>query len=160
VAACSSDHTVASTIATEVTQLSLTLAAGTYLFNYFLIISSSTSSTGLKFGINYTGTMTQMANLLSMCTTGTANATGVNDDQAALNAGQMMEGWNSTTETTTAPNIGPYTGVSVTSQPGFNRIEGIIVVSDGGDLELWHGSETSVTTTVYAGSSLILRKVA
>lgn len=39
-------------------------------------------------------------------------------------------------------------------------IEGTFVCTVTGDLELWHGSETAASTTVKAGSSLILQKIA
>jgi hypothetical protein len=38
-------------------------------------------------------------------------------------------------------------------------IKGIIEVSDGGDLELWHASSAANSTTVESGSNLIVTRV-
>jgi hypothetical protein len=39
-------------------------------------------------------------------------------------------------------------------------IEGYIIVTAAGDLELWHASEVAAASTVKAGSSLILQRTA
>jgi hypothetical protein len=39
-------------------------------------------------------------------------------------------------------------------------IEGIIIVTGSGDLELWHSSETATNTSVEVGSSLVVIRTA
>ena len=153
------DHSVASTTATEVTGLQLTLTAGTYHFRYALIVQSSATGTGLKFGINYTGTTTRFVAALTWFSTGTTAATGVAEDAINTLTGNVVEHSVTRTLSTTAPNLGPYTGVAAADVDVLNIIEGIIEVSNGGDLELWHGSEGAVATRVEAGSCLILTKI-
>ena len=39
-------------------------------------------------------------------------------------------------------------------------IEGLMIVTVAGDLQLYHGSENAVATTIKTGSSLVLTKTA
>ena len=151
---------IASTTATELTELQHTLTAGTYYLHAPLIVQSSATGTGLKFGVNYTGTVTRMACTLRYPSTGTTASTGVADDVAAVLTGSLWEAMAATTETTSAPNLGPYTGVAVANTNILNVIECLIVVSDSGDLEIWHGSEGAVSTSVEVGSASRVTKLA
>lgn len=153
-------HALASTTATEVTELQHTLSAGTYHLYAPLIVQSSATGTGLKFGVNYTGTVTRMACTLRFPTTGTTAATGVADDVAAVLTGSLWEAMAATTESTSAPNLGPYTGVAAANTNILNVIECQLVVSDSGDLEIWHGSEGAVSTSVEVGSASRVTKLA
>ena len=152
------DHAISSTTATEVMQAP-TLAAGTYVFEWFIVGQSATTTVGLKFGVNYTGTATTFVARLEQGTTGAAAATGVVDGTIATLTGNVLEHSSAITETTAAPNLGPTTGVSTVNENALYTIRGVMVVTNGGDLELWHGSETATSTTVKAGTSLILTKV-
>lgn len=147
----------ATTTGVEITGLQTALTSGRYVFQYFIIGRSSITTTGLKFGINYTGTTTSFRASMRITGTGTAAVTGIADD--ANTAAQIVEGFATRTLSTTAPNMGPYVGVATINQDILHVIEGIIIVSTSGDLELWHGSETAASTQVMAGSSLILTRV-
>lgn len=155
-----SQHALASTTATEVTGLQHSLTAGTYHLYAPLIVRSSATGTGLKFGVNYTGTVTRMACTLRYPSTGTTGSTGVADDVAAVLTGSLWEAMAATTESTTAPNLGPYTGVAAANTNILNVIECQLVVSDSGDLEIWHGSEGAVSTSVEVGSASRVTKLA
>jgi hypothetical protein len=61
--------------------------------------------------------------------------------------------------TTTAPT-GTTSGVAVVNSDFLVVIRGIMVVTDSGDLELWHKSETATSTTVELGSSLVVIRTA
>lgn len=154
-----SQHSVSSTTATEVTGLQHSLTAGSYHVRYNLIVQTSATTTGLKFGVNYTGTVTRMACVYLFPTTGTTAATGIMEDSIAANTGNLLEQSTAITETTTAPNMGPNAGSAATNTNMWNVVDCTVVVSDSGDLELWHGSETANATTVEVGSSAVLTKV-
>jgi hypothetical protein len=156
----SSQHSVASTTQTEVTGLQQTLVAGTYRFSYFLICQSGTAADGLTFSVNYTGTVTKMVALLSWPDTGVIAALGAVDDVANAATGQLIAYAVTKTKATTVANLSTGTaGVASTGSDLFLKIEGVIVVSDGGDFELWHGSESTNATTVEVGSSLLMTRV-
>ncbi len=146
------------TTGVEITNLEQTLEVGTYVFQYFLIGQAAAISTGLKFGINFTGTLTSFRASLRQVGTGTTAVTGSGDD--VNTAAQIIEGFTTRSLSTTIPNLGPTLGVATANQDVQLVIEGIIIVSSTGNLELWHGSEVAASTQVMAGSSLILTKVA
>jgi hypothetical protein len=157
-----SDHQISVTTATEVTGLGpITLAAGTYLFEYWLIVQSATATVSPMYGINFTGTAARKnfwmdyadasATLLAML--GIADAQGT----TALGfAGRQAQNAYSTA----APNMGHVAGVDPINADILVKISGFIVVTAPGDLELWHGSETATSTTIKAGSSCIVHRVA
>jgi hypothetical protein len=158
-AALASDHVTVSTHTTG-TEVSLgaTLAAGTYVFQFFLLAQSSATATALRFGINFTGTAAVRKFVLRYPTTGTtaANATASNEAPATT---ALHESTTSETFSTTAPNLGG-AAVANANQNALYVIEGLIIVTATGDLELWHGSETNNATTIKEGSSLIITKIA
>lgn len=155
-------HTLASTTATEVTEISTALTAGTYVYKYSLRVQSSATGTGLGFGINYTGTATSLVATAYWLGTGTAASTGVLDDSTedlGPAAEQIIEGGTFNTESTTNPNMDVMAGVAAANQDAYVTIEGVIVVSDIGDIELWHNSETAANTSVMPGSSLVITQI-
>lgn len=155
-----SQHSVSSTTATEVTGLQATLVAGTYRYDYRLIVQSSTAADGLKFGINYTGTASKIVSMLTWPDTGVTAALGAVDDTAAATTGQIVAHSTSRAETTTAPDMNTGTaGVATQAVNLMVQITGVCVVTDGGDLELWHASESTNATTVEVGSSLQITRV-
>ena len=156
----SSDYTNATTTGTSVTGLAFTgLVAGTYRVQWTLFVASDTTTTSFKFGVNYTGTVTRMMNMAQFPSAGVTAATGTMIDVANAVTGQVLAYANSTTETTTAPNLGPWVGVTTINV--FHRImvESLVVVSDSGDLELWAGAEVATTITIKAGSMGVLHRV-
>jgi hypothetical protein len=156
-----SNHVATTVAPTEVTEMSMTLVAGTYRFSYFLIVQSATTTVGINFAINYTGTSTRITYSLRWPDTGVTAALGAVDDTANAATGQVVAHSTSRVENTTTATVSSGTaGFAVVDVDCFAVIEGVLVVSDGGDLELWHGSETATTTRVIAGSNLIVTSVA
>ncbi len=154
-------HSVASTTQTEVTTLQQTLVAGAYRFSFFLICQSGTAADGLTFSVNYTGTVTKMVAMLSWPDTGVIAALGAVDDVANAATGQLVAYAVTKTKATTVAQLSTGTaGVANTGSDLFLKLEGVIVVSDGGDFELWHGCESTNATTVEIGSSLMMIRVA
>lgn len=164
VKALAADHAISSTTATEVTGLGpMTLEAGTYTFKYSLIVQSATTSVSPMLGINFTGTAATRT-FIWMFADGSTSLLAqlfTMDDEGIQTVG-FISGRASKTFTTTTPNLGSTAALAVTTAnvdiPCF--IEGILVVTVSGDLELWHGSETATSTTVKAGSSLVVIRTA
>lgn len=153
-------HTIASTTATEVTGLGpATLEPGTYEYRFQLIVQSATTTVGIGLGVNFTGTAAVRTISSSYPSTGTAANTGVMDDVGA-GTGQLVEHNVQTAFSTTAPNMVNTAGFATANANVPVTIEGILVVTVAGDLELWHSSETATNTSVMAGSSLIITRTA
>lgn len=159
------DHAISSTTATEVTDLTMTLEAGTFTFDYRILEQSATVTVAPKFGINFTGTSTalnfwfQYADLSA--TLLAAIGTVAHDVSTSTLGFQMAMAEDD--ESTTAPTMHPFATTNAVQTINTNHmvaIKGIIVVSVAGDLELWHGSETSTSTTLMAGSSLVVSRTA
>jgi hypothetical protein len=156
----STQHQLATATQTAITQLNQTLVAGTYRFSYWLICQSSNAGVGLTFAVNYTGTASKLVAMCSWPDTGVLAALGAVDDVANVATGQLIAYSVTQTEATTTGNLSTgTTGVATINSNLFISIEGIIVVTDGGNLELWHGSETTNNTSVEVGSSLVLTRV-
>jgi len=153
------DHAISSTTATEVTGLELAnVQPGTYVFEYFIIYQSATTTVGIGLGVNFTGTQTRFVVRRDDVTTGTTTATGVTDDVSNNLTGALVEGWCARTVSTTAPNM-LNTGVAVVTVDNLVQLVGIIVVTVAGNLELWHSSETATSTTVALGSVVRLTRI-
>lgn len=141
-----SAYTNNSTTGTEVADLSFTgLVAGTYYVCWHLLMQSVATTTSPKFGVNYTGTVTRMSMTAQFPSAGVTAATGQIANAANATTGQVWAYANTTTESTTAPNLGPWTGVVTQNVDIYMKIEGVVVVSDSGDLELWAGSEVAAS---------------
>lgn len=160
VARLAAQHSISSTTATEVTGLQLTLEAGTYVFKYYLIIQAAATTTGLAFGINFTGTQDSFNVLSYFLSTGTTASTGIIQGDTVGIAEGLIEGFGTRTVSTTAPDIGPHTGVGTANVDNLNMLEGIINVTVAGDLELWHASEVAAASSVEVGSSLVVIRTA
>lgn len=156
-----SDHTLSATTATEVPLTPTpTLVAGTYMFQFNLIVRAATATVSPMYGINFTGTITKILTMLRYSDAGgLATGTGVADD-VGTTAGSMISGMTIKAASTTAPNMGHTGGVGAINTDVLVIIEGILVCSTGGDLELWHGSETATATSVMADSTFMVTKVA
>lgn len=156
------DYTNNSTTGTSVTGLKFaSLVAGTYLAQWYLFVQSAATTTSFSFGVNYTGTVTRMVNMTQFPSAGVTAATGTMHNANNATTGQVLAYANSTTESTTTPNMGPWVGVTNANTNHRIMVETLMVVSDSGDLELWAASEVgSSTITVVTGSSGILIRTA
>lgn len=142
----------------EIAGLQASITSGTYVFKYVLRGRSTATATGLRFGINFTGSTTAFLATLRQTGTGTTAVSGTGDQ---LNtSAQIVEGYSTRSLATTSPNLGPTAGVDTANADVLYVIEGLLVVSTSGDLELWHASETAASTQIMAGSALVLTKAA
>lgn len=131
------------------------------MFKYYLMVQSATTTVGPMLGVNFTGTAavkTMIAYWADATTAITAEVHAM-DDAGILSAG-FISGMAMNAYSTTAPNMGTTVGVSTTGSNIPMIIDGLLIVTVSGDLELWHSSETATSTTVKAGSSLVVTQVA
>jgi hypothetical protein len=154
-------HSISSTTGTEVTDLTIALEAGTYVFDYTLIVRSATTSVGPMVGVNFDGTAAVKTMIAYW---GDASAsllaeTHIMDDEGSKATG-FISGMPTKTYSTTAPNMGTTVGVIATASDIPMFIHGVLIVTVAGNLELWHSSETATATSVEAGSSLVVVRTA
>ncbi len=145
---------------TKVTDLDITLEAGHYMFDYYIIEQSATITVAPQYNLNFTGTATrarwwfQYADLSGtlLAAIGTA---AYNVTTSTLGFGMSQA--ENTFATTAAGNMHPFATTNAVQTAGTDilvKITGLITVGVSGDLQLWHGSETATGTSVEVGSSL------
>jgi hypothetical protein len=134
------------------------VGAGTWKYKYTLIFQTAVTTTGIGFGVNHTGTVGQFQAMWTTITTGGNAATGVSDSDTATVAGQMAEGKQ---EGALNAVIGSATaGVDTANTDATAILEGIIVVTATGSLELKIASEVaSSAVRIMADSTLELLKI-
>jgi len=156
-----STHSISSVTGTEVTDLDIVLEAGTYTFTYTLIVRSATTTVGPMLGVNFGGTAAVKAMNARWADATATVAAEVHsmDDQGILSAG-FISGMANKAYTTTEPNMGTTIGVATTASDILMIIEGVLIVTVSGSLELWHSSETATATSVEIGSSLVVIRTA
>lgn len=142
----------------KVTALDQVAGAGTYVFKYFIRYRSSLAGTGVKFDVNHSGTVTSFvwnqrySNLI-------ATASDSNADQDSIIAAGVTGSMFASRAKGTAGR-GTTLSVDTASADMFVIIEGLMVVTVSGNLELYFGSEaTGSTQSIMADSSLILTKI-
>lgn len=139
----------------SITNLILATGTGTFAFQYFVRYVSSITSTGVKFSVNHTGTVStfvywwRWVDVSATASTAAATQAGVNA------AGSVMGAMSARAKTTGG------TGTTISTDTTGDMlviVEGLFICTVDGNLELWHGSETAASTTVKAGTTLILSK--
>jgi hypothetical protein len=162
VLALGSQHSIASTTGTKVTGLDMTLEAGTYVFRYALIIRQAASTSDApQFGINFTGTSTTKNFILSFADATTVITAAVHImDNVGIKGAGFMEAMAHNALSTTAPNMGTTVGVAATGADILCFIDGLIIVTVAGNLELWRAAEGANASTTEVGSSLIVHRTA
>lgn len=158
-----STHSVTGVTGTKVTDLDLALETGTYTFQYSVLNRSATGTTGVGLGINFsTGAAAVKAFMRRNVSTIALNSNGITEEEsgAALVGGGVMNAWASKAYSTTAPNM-MAEGVGATGVDLLDIVEGIVIVTVAGTLELWHSSQiAATTTTLEIGSSLVAIRTA
>lgn len=144
--------------AAKITGLDYPTAVGTWLFEYWVYYTTVITTTGIKLGVNHTGTVAPfMYNVYGVDTAATA-ATAAMDQDALAATGQVFAAWAARAKTTTAPIISG--GVDTNAADMLMRIEGMFICTVTGNLELYSASEVAASSTsVKAGTSLRLTKV-
>jgi len=156
----STQHSISSTTGTVVPDLTIALEIGTFLFTYTLLVRSATSTVGPMVGVNFTGTGNprQIAYWADNTAALTDETYGMSN-QGSKSFG-FIAGMADSTKSTTAPAMGTTVGVKTTATDTLMIVQGIIIVTVAGNLELYHSSETATVTSVEVGSSLMVNKTA
>lgn len=150
------DVSISNSTPAAVSGLTTATGLGTYVFNYYVLAQSSATSVGLKFSVNYTGTVTSfVANYSWMSGTSTASDDVIDQDHVAA-AASVYSGFSARAKSTAG--WGTLTDVDTQNADLLFVVEGLMIVSVAGNLELYHGSDSANATTVKAGTSLILFK--
>lgn len=153
----SANATANSTTTNAVVMTTTALAAGTYVFRYVILAQSAATTTAHKFAVNFTGTQTKNVYSLFFPSQGVTAATGVIDQEQNVTTGNVWAHESTRANNTT---LGPGTDVDTINADVRYVIEGVLVVTVSGDLQLLHGSEVAASSQVMAGTSLILEQVA
>lgn len=134
------------------------VGAGTWKFKYTLIWQSAATATGIGFGINHTGTVGEFQALWYGISTGGTAATGTFDSDTTTGGGQMAEGKHDNGLNAVIGSASA--GVDAANADQTAILEGIIVVTATGQLELKIASEVaSSNVLVKADSTLELMKI-
>ena len=150
----------ASTTLVEITNLSQTLSAGTYAFQYFVIYRSNQATNGIRYAVNYTGTngafvyWFRWSDIIA-----TASSAAPKQAVSALTAGQCLGSFANRAKSTTS--IGTTISVDAADSDMMMISEGVFVATGAGDLELWTASEVNTaayTTSTMIGTSVIIHK--
>lgn len=149
--------TNSTTTAAKVTGLDTVCGTGTWIFEYFLRTQSSVVTTGVKLGVNHTGTVTFFDYDMYVSTADITTSTGLADQDVVLTTGANFSVWAQRAKSTTAPLI--TSGTDTINVDNLVMISGLAIVTVSGNMELYHASETAVATRVEAGSALRLTKV-
>ncbi|HEY5443802.1 MAG TPA: hypothetical protein VIJ87_04880 [Pyrinomonadaceae bacterium] len=151
-------HSISSTTGTVVSDLTMALEIGTFLFTYTLLVRSATATVGPMVGVNFTGTGNprQIAYWADNTAALTDETYGMSN-QGSKSFG-FIAGMADSTKSTTAPAMGSTVGVKTTATDTLMIVQGIIIVTVAGNLELYHSSETASATSVEVGSSLMVNK--
>ena len=151
-----SDLTNSTTSAAVITALTSPLTVGTWLVKVWLCYQSSATTTGIAFRLNYTGTQSRIVATWYTLTTGTTAVTGI-ADQATAGSGQTMEGL---AQRANDISTGAMTGVDTANADQFAVLEGIVIATGTGNLEVKVTSEVNGSAvTVKPGSTIVLTKV-
>jgi hypothetical protein len=152
-----SDQSNSTTTPTELTGMSLTTGVGTFAFQYSILYQAAATTTGVRFSVNHTGTVTALvANVSFVSSDTTATATQLAGASQAVTAstGGLLEAFSARAKSTAG--WGTTVSVDAANSDMLTIIDGLMIVTADGDIELWHGSEVAAASTVKAGTSLVL----
>lgn len=153
-----SDLANSTTTAAKVTGLDLACGPGTWIFEYWLYYTTVITTTGIKFGVNHTGTVAPFLYNLRVVTANITGADALADQDVLLTTGGLISAWAARAKSTSAPMI--TAGVDTNAGDMLAIVEGLAVVTVGGNMELYSASEVGTSSTsVKAGSALRLTKV-
>lgn len=131
------DNTIASTT-NELLAVDLALTVGTWIFDYRVIWQSNTATTGMSFGVNFTGTQTAFVVEGTQFEATTAASTGATDQVHATFG--LRSGGAARAPSTTAKIVGS-TSVDTINANMLTIVRGVVVVTVAGNLELYQASE-------------------
>lgn len=146
------------TTTAKITGLDLTLPAGTYQFRYAIRYQAAATTTGVKFDVNHSGTVSTFVwNQQWVSALSTASDANADQDVVTATAG-LLNAFASRAKGTAGRGV--TLSVDTANADMLAIIEGLFVSSTSGNLELYHGSEVAAASTVKAGSSVFALRVA
>lgn len=153
------DTTANSTSMTEATNLSQTLAAGTYVFRYNIIYRTNDAADGIRFGVNFTGTSGAFVWHWYVVNT-VATASNAAADQNSVLSTATLPGYYAARVKATS-GVGTTVSADTVNADVQAIIEGVFVATGSGDLELWAGNEAAGTgdfNSLMIGTSVMIFK--
>lgn len=127
---------------------------GTWCFEYWIRYQAAATTTGVRFSVNHTGTVTAfVANVYGVDNT-TAASAAANQAQVGATGGAFFA---FSARAKSAAGWGTTVSVDTANADMLMKIEGILIVTAVGNLELYHGSEVAAATTIKAGTVALLR---
>lgn len=162
-AALTSNHANSTVTPTEATALSKTLAAGTYVFRYYVAYQTAATTTGIRLSVNFTGTVTRFVAFQywsDVATSATATQTRA---PVQNNSGGTTGGIMNSIGARAVSTAGWGTSISVDTinSDMLTVIEGVLVNSTSGSLALWMGSEIAASAaTLMPGTSVVITRTA
>ena len=154
--ALDADQSNSTTTLTEVTGLTLALPVGTYQFKYTAIYQAAAATTGVRFSVNYTGTVSKFVAWRVGVDISATAATAAPDQDSVVATGTVLFAFAARAKSTTG--WGTTLSVDTINADMLEIIEGTFTVTAAGNIALWHGSEVAAASTVMAGSSLSVIK--
>ena len=156
--ALAADQSNSTTALTEVAGLTVAVGIGIWKFQYMICYQAAAATTGVRFSVNHTGTVSLfVANLYHTDATATAS-TGAASQVVTGAAGQVPTVFPARAKSTAG--WGTTLSVDALNSDMLAMIDGLMVVTVAGNIALWHGSEVAAQSTVKAGTSLFLSKAA
>lgn len=149
-----SDQSNSTTTLTELTGMSLTTGLGTFTFKYSILYQAAATTTGVRFSVNHTGTVTAFVANETFLGAATLASDAAPDQDVVTAASGLVQGFAARAKATTG--WGTTVSVDTANADMLAIIEGLMIVTVDGDIELWHGSEVAAASTVKAGASLEL----
>jgi hypothetical protein len=141
----------------KITGLDQTLGVGTYQFKYMVRYQSAATTNGVRFSVNHTGTLAFfVATVRWIDASATASTAGADQDNVQA-AGAVTGSFAARAKSTTG--WGTTISVDAANSDMLIIIEGTMEVTGSGNIELYHGSEVAASSTVKAGTSLVITKV-
>jgi hypothetical protein len=145
--------------AAKVTGLDMNVPIGTWKFEYWLRYQSAATTTGFKASVNHTGTVAAFMSLLRYVDAAATASTGAPSQAANASTAQVMGAYSARAKSQAA-GMGPTLSVDAATSDMLAVLEGTMVVTAGGNIELWFASEVAASAiTMKAGSGLILTRI-
>jgi hypothetical protein len=158
VASVASQVDNATTTLAKITAIDVALGTGTYHYKYYVRHQAAALTTGIRLSVNYTGSTTSHVWQWGFVDTAATAATAVPDQDVVTATGSVMSWFASRASSTTSR--GTSLSVDTTSADCLAIVEGLIVTSGAGDLQLWHASEVAFTSSIMPGTSVQIIQVA
>ena len=150
------DFTMAS-VSLTTAMITTGVGAGTWKFKYSLIAQTSDTNDGFGFAINHTGTVGEFVARWSHLTSGEAASNATSRPDTSSTTGAMMEGKHDNELNTLLGSVSE--GATVADDDILVILEGIIVITVTGSLELKMQGQTTDTVRLMADSCLELLKI-